>query len=363
MISIEDRWRLILGTERERLGDASALRAGAALDELYGEGQGEGANSRLGGGGPAGFSTREWSAELEHLFGKRVRDQVLGRAAARGRSDVLSELSAESVTPSVELLQQLLSLKGALPPDRLAKLRQLVGFVVDELVRVLATQVRPALHGSVISRPTRRRGGPLDLRRTVARNLRSVRFRADGTPQLVADRLIFKTRARRSLDWRIVLVVDVSGSMEASVVYSALMAAILSSLPAVTVHFVAFSTNVIDLSDRVMDPLALLMEIVVGGGTDIAQALRYARQLISNPRRTLVLLVSDFEEGGPLAPLLAEVRGIAESGARPLGLAALDDRGAPRFARAIAEEVAAAGMPIAAVTPTELAAWIGEQLR
>lgn len=363
MISIEDRWRLILGTERERLGDDSALRAGAALDELYGEGQGEGSNSRLGGGGPAGFSTRAWSKELDLLFGKRVRDQVLGRAAARGRSDVLSELSTESVTPSIELLQQLLSLKGALPPDRLARLRTLVGSVVDELVKALATQLRPALHGSVISRPTRRPGGPLDLHRTVARNLRSVRFRADGTPQLVPDRLVFKTRARRSLDWRIILAVDVSGSMEASVIYSALMAAILSGLPAVTVHFIAFSTRVMDLSHRVTDPLALLMEVAVGGGTDIASALRYARGLIGVPRRTMVLLVSDFEEGGPLAPLLVEVRAIAESGARPLGLAALDDRGAPRFARASAEEVVAAGMPVAAVTPTELAAWIGDQLR
>jgi len=73
--------------------------------------------------------------------------------------------------------------------------------------------------------------------------------------------------------------------------------------------------------------------------------------------------VTDFEEGGPLPTLLAEVRAMAESGARPIGLAALDDRGAPRYARAIAEEVVAAGMPVAAVTPLELARWIGEQIR
>src|SRR6202023_1502865 len=44
---------------------------------------------------------------------------------------------------------------------------------------------------------------------------------------------------RRSLDWRVILVVDVSGSMEASVIYSALMAAILSGLPSVKTNFVA----------------------------------------------------------------------------------------------------------------------------
>jgi len=179
----------------------------------------------------------------------------------------------------------------------------------------------------------------------------------------VPERLVFRTRARRSLDWQIILVVDVSGSMEASVIYSALMAAILAGLPSVRTHFVAFSMEVLDLSDRVNDPLALLLEVAVGGGTDIARGLRYARQLMTVPARTLVILVSDFEEGGPLPALLAEVRALAESGARPLGLAALDDRGAPRFSRAVAEEVVTAGMPVAALTPLELARWVGEQIR
>jgi Mg-chelatase subunit ChlD len=190
-----------------------------------------------------------------------------------------------------------------------------------------------------------------------------VRFGDSGNPQLVPDRLVFKARARRSLDWRIILVVDVSGSMEPAVIYAAMMAAILSGLPAVTLHFVAFADDVVDLSERVEDPLGLLLEVNVGGGTDIARGLRYARQLIDVPLRTLVVLVTDFEEGGPLPALLAEVRAIAESGARPLGLAALDERGAPHYAQAIAEQVAAAGMPIAAVTPLQLAAWVGEQIR
>lgn len=362
MISAEDRWRLILGTERDRLAPP-AQRAAVALDELYGEGQGEGSNSRLGGAESPSQTVREWADELEDLFGAHVREQILARAVVRGRSDALQMLEPDSVTPSVELLQQLLSLKGGLSEARLGRLRRLVQTVVHALVKELATQLRPALVGSVLARPTRRKGGPLDVRRTVAGNLRTVRFRADGTPQLAPDRLVFKTRARRSLDWQIILVVDVSGSMEASVIHSALMAAILSGLPAVTTHFVAFSTSVADLSERVDDPLGLLLEVVVGGGTDIALGLRYARQLMSVPSRSLVILVSDFDEGGPLPALLAEVRAIAESGARPLGLAALDERGAPRFVRAVAEEVAAAGMPVAALTPLELARWVGEQIR
>jgi Mg-chelatase subunit ChlD len=360
VISAEDRWRLILGVERDQLA-APAVAIASALDELYGEGRGEGSNAGLGVE-QSSPTTREWASQLEELFGRSVRDHVLARAIGRGRADALPELDPETVTPSVELLHHLLALKGGLSEDRLDHLRRMVERVTKSLVQELSTRLRPALVGSIVPRPTRRTTGVLDLRRTVAGSLRSVRFHEDGTPRVVPDRLIFKTRARRSLDWRIILVVDISGSMEESVIYSALMAAILSGLPAVTTHFVAFSTSVVDLSHRVQDPLSLLMEVVVGGGTNIARGLRYARQLMTVPRRTLVILVTDFEEGGALEPLLAEVRAIAESGAHPLGLAALDDRGAPRYTRGVAEEVVAAGMPVAALTPLELARWVSEQI-
>ena len=174
----------------------------------------------------------------------------------------------------------------------------------------------------------------------------------------------FAPRARRSLDWQVILVVDVSGSMEASVIYSALMAAILSGLPSVKTHFVAFSTGVVDLSDRVDDPLGLLLEVDVGGGTDIAlwPALRppVDHRADAAPWSSWS---ATSKRAGRCRRCWSEVRAIAESGAHPLGLAALDDRGPPRYSQAVAEAVVAAGMPVAALTPLELARWVGEQIR
>ena len=129
-----------------------------------------------------------------------------------------------------------------------------------------------------------------------------------------------------------------------------------------TTHFVAFSTEVVDLTDRVSDPLSLLLEVEVGGGTHIAAGLRYARELVTVPARTLVVLVSDFEEGYPLGGLLGEVRTLAESGATLLGCASLDDAGRPRYSVSVASQVVAAGMPVAALSPLELARWVGEQV-
>ncbi|MYV78363.1 VWA domain-containing protein [Streptomyces sp. SID1046] len=369
-IAPADRWRLLLGRERDRL-PAGARRYAHALDELYGAGRGEGASDLdlgqgggQGGGQEASFPTaREWSQELEALFGADVREEVLAGAAEAGRTDVLTQLDPASVRPSVELLSSVLSLAGGLPEAQLARLRPLVRRLVDELAKELATRLRPALSGLATPRPTRRPGGKLDLARTLRANLAHTRRRADGTVVVVPERPVFSTRASREADWRLILVVDVSGSMEASVIWSALTAAVLGGVPTLSTHFLAFSTQVVDLTDRVEDPLSLLLEVRVGGGTHIAAGLAHARSLITVPSRTLVVVVSDFEEGAPIGGLLGEVRALAASGAHLLGCAALDDEGTPRYSVPVARQLVAAGMPVAALSPLALARWVGDRLR
>ncbi|MEV7520079.1 DUF5682 family protein [Streptomyces sp. NPDC091371] len=363
-----DRWRLLLGRERDRL-PAGARRYAHALDELYGAGRGEGASepgagAGRGGGQEASYPTaREWSEELESLFGADVREEVLAGAAEAGRTDVLTQLDPATVRPSVELLSSVLSLAGGMPEAQLARLRPLVRRLVDELARELATRLRPALSGLATPRPTRRPGGTLDLARTLRANLAHTRRLDDGSVVVVPERPVFSTRASRQADWRLILVVDVSGSMEASVVWSALTAAVLGGVPTLSTHFLAFSTQVVDLTDRVDDPLSLLLEVRVGGGTHIAAGLAHARSLITVPSRTLVVVVSDFEEGAPIGGLLGEVRALAASGAHLLGCAALDDAGTPRYSVPVARQLVAAGMPVAALSPLALARWVGDRLR
>lgn len=353
------RWQLVLGRHGDR--PQGGARYAAALDELYGGETGEGA--RPGGGQTPFPDAREWSAELVALFGNDIREEVLAAAAEDGRLDAALELDPATVRPSVELLRNVLALAGGLPESALGRLRPLVAKMVAELTARLATRLRPALTGLQLPRPSRRPGGRLDLDRTLRANLATARRRADGTVLVVPERAVFRTRMRKANEWRLVLVVDVSGSMESSTVWAALTAAILAGVPMLTTHFLAFSTEVVDLSGRVSDPLALLLEVSVGGGTHIAGALRHARTLITVPDRTMVVVVSDFEEGGPPGALVAEVRELVASGVRVLGCASLDDTGAACYSVAMAGSLVAAGMPVAALSPQQLASWVGEQVR
>jgi uncharacterized protein with von Willebrand factor type A (vWA) domain len=365
-ITLADRWRLVLGVQG--CNSAKGKRAASALDQLYGasasadRGQ---RNDLAGGGGTeaASPSAREWINDVHGLFGKDVCEEVVAAAAAGGRSAVLEHLDPETVRPSINLLEQVLALRGALPERQLDTLRKLARRITERLAKELANRLRPALSGLCTPRPTRRRSRRLDFMQTLEMNLNTAYRRSDGRLGIAPRRLLFRAPARRHMDWHLIFVVDVSGSMEASVIYSALMAAIFSALPAIDVRFFAFSTAVIDLSNAVDDPLALLMEVQVGGGTHIGLGLRAAREAIKNPSRTLVVLVTDFEEGVSIPEMLAEVRMLADCGARLLGLAALDDDAKPRYHAGNAAGVVSAGMSVAAVSPERLAQWVGDQIR
>jgi Mg-chelatase subunit ChlD len=367
-ISIADRWRMILGFPPEsRLG----YQAARALDQLYGRGKGEGARAGLtqrGKGGLGGTdeptpTVAQWSEDLNNLFGSEICQEILGESAASGNLNAVHALDPDSVIPSVDLLKQVLSMAGTSSEAKTQRLRQLAKRITEQLAKELAVRVRPHVHGLSTPRPTRRRSKRLNLARTLRSNLINTIQRVDGSRSIVAKDLIFHSASKREMDWHLTFVVDVSGSMSASVVYSALCAAIFSELPALTVRFLAFSTKVIDLSDRVHDPLSLLLEVQVGGGTHIGLGLRHARAGLAVPSRSIVVLVTDFEEGVSPATMVAEVLALVESGAKCIGLAALDDSGVARFHQGYAQIVANAGMPVAAVSPERLASWVGDRIR
>ena len=148
-----------------------------------------------------------------------------------------------------------------------------------------------------------------------------------------------------------------------SVIHSAVMAACLWQLPGIRTHLVAFDTSVVDLTADVADPVELLMKVQLGGGTHIAQAVEYARQLIEQPHKSVIVLVSDFFEGGANSLLINQVKQSVQSGIKVLGLAALDDAASPCYDHEMAQSLVNVGAQIAAMTPGELASWLAENLQ
>jgi VWA domain containing CoxE-like protein len=85
-----------------------------------------------------------------------------------------------------------------------------------------------------------------------------------------------------------------------------------------------------------------------------------AEQLIAHPVRSVVVLVTDFCEGGPPSALVAAVRRLVEARVTTVGLASLDGSEHPPYDKQMAQRLADAGMSIAALTPGRLAEWLAE---
>ncbi len=364
-----ERWRLMLGEAAEGacggLGE-QAQAADAALEWLYGRDPERGErDERNAGLGPSALSTPDWINSIHTLFPKEVIERLERDAVERfGIDEVVTNLEVlERIEPSESLLRAVLHTKHLMNPQVLAAARKLVAEVVRRIMEKLQTQVRQAFSGT---RDRRRRSrmkiaNNFDFKLTVADNLH--RWHPQRR-RLYVERPVFISRSQRHAQpWDVILLIDQSGSMVDSVIHSAVMAACLWNLPGMRTRLVAFDTAVVDLTADVADPVELLMKVQLGGGTDIAKAVAYAQGLIGNPGRSVVVLVSDFYEGGSQYELVRRVKALVEGGTKVLGLAALDSKADPSYDRAMAERLVLAGAQVGAMTPGQLAAWLAEKLR
>ncbi|MFI6327319.1 VWA domain-containing protein [Micromonospora chersina] len=364
---MRERWRLVLGdAAQDPLGGLSGDAAGrdAALDWLYGRDEDlDRRDVRRGGSGPSVLTTVDWLDGITRLFPKETVERLERDAVERYEiHDVVTDPQVLArVEPNPALLRAVLRTKHLMDPEVLRLARRLVEAVVRQLMERMASEVRQSFSGARARRPSRfRQARNFDVRRTIRANL--AHWRPDERRLHVRTPHFF-SRTRRHLDrWQVILLVDQSGSMVGSVIHAAVTAACLWGLPGVRTHLVAFDTEVVDLTSDVDDPVELLMKVQLGGGTDIARAVTYGAQLVENPRRTIVVLVTDFYEGGSVAHLVRAVRQLVEQGTHVLGLAALDEEANPAFDRVTAQKLADVGAAVGAMTPGELAAFVAEHV-
>jgi Mg-chelatase subunit ChlD len=367
-----ERWRLILGAPAQSCTgplDEDDQRRDAALTWLY-DRDPDLARRRVRRGGtrgagdePSTLTTVDWLDDIHRLFPKETVERLERDAVETYEiHEVVTDPQVLArVEPNETLLRAVLRTKHLMNPEVLAMARRIVEAVVRDLMRRLHTEVRQAFSGTRARRPSRlKHARNFDFHATIRANL----AHWDPAARRVAiEQPRFFSRTRRHTEqWQLVLLVDQSGSMAGSVIHSAVTAACLWNLPGLRTHLVAFDTSVVDLTQDVTDPVELLMKVQLGGGTDIARAAAYGAGLIDNPRRAVLVLVSDFYEGGDAGALVRTVRGLAEQGTHVLGLAALDEDANPDYDRALAQRLVNAGAHVGAMTPGQLAAFVAERL-
>jgi Mg-chelatase subunit ChlD len=256
----------------------------------------------------------------------------------------------EAVEADVHLVGTLLSLNKAMPETTKETARAVVRKVVRDVEQRLATRTRATLTGALdrSARTRRPRHRDIDWNRTIRANLKN-HLPEHGT--VVPERLVGYGRADQAVKKEVVLCIDQSGSMAASVVYASVFGAVLASMRSINTRLVVFDTAVVDLTEELDDPVDVLFGTQLGGGTDINRALAYCQSLITRPADTVVVLISDLYEGGIRDEMLKRVAAMKSSGVQFVALLALSDEGAPAYDREHAAALAALGAPAFACTP------------
>ncbi|HAK77792.1 MAG TPA: hypothetical protein DCM71_12985, partial [Runella sp.] len=198
------------------------------------------------------------------------------------------------------------------------------------------------------SRNKRPRYNEIDWNTTIRKNLKH--YLPEYRTIIPETRIGYGRKSKRSLK-DVVLCLDQSGSMGASVVYSGIFGAVMASLPQIKTQMVVFDTQVVDLTEDLKDPVELLFGVQLGGGTDINKALSYCQKIIAKPNDTILVLITDLCEGGDETQMRKRVEELVSEGVQVICLLALDDSGAPYFDTHNAKFLASLGVPVFACTP------------
>jgi len=366
------RWRLILGqSANDKLTEMASGQVllddelslmDQALAAIYDDttdsmtDHPKNSGGRSGSLGASSPKLTKWLGDVRSFFPSDIVSVIQADAIERkGLTQLLFEPETLSqIKPDIRMVATLIALKGRIPEKTKDTARLLVREVVDEILARLAHEIRRAVTGAL----NRRKHSPLpsmsglDWKTTIRRNLKHYNL---DSGKLIPERFYFFERARRSKEWTVILDIDQSGSMADSVIYASIIGSIFASLPSLDTHVVAFDTEVVDLSEQCAnDPVDMLFGIQLGGGTDINKSVQYCEQFISDPKKTLFILISDLYEGGNQAALIRRMENMRQSGVSVICLLALADSGVPSYDVALAKRLSAFGIPCFGCTPDRL---------
>ena len=344
----QTKWRLILGRQADPDGSVPLGKQQRgmddALDLLYNE-------NRKGGLGKSSPRINRWLRDIREYFPKQTVQLLQQDAINRlGLKQMLLEPELlETITPDVHLASIILDLNKTLPERTREAARALVRQVVRELEQKLRLPMQQAVRGSLnrAVRNFRPKTNEINWQKTILANLKH--YQPD-YQTVIPERLIGYGKKGQQLK-HVILLIDQSGSMTTSVVYAAVLGSILASLRSIRTHLVVFDTNVVDVTDRLHDPVDLLFAAQLGGGTHIAKALDYTQSLIQRPQDTLLVLISDLYEGVDEREMVQRISRLHNDGVQLIPLLALNDDGAPRYNKSVAAYLAQLDIPAFACTP------------
>ena len=364
-----NRWRLILGSFAEDNIELSSEYSemdnalGFLYDREYGKESGyadfENDDKIKGGKEKSSLTVPIWVAKVKKLFPKNTVEIMQNQALEKyNMTEMLTDENIlKEMEPSMELLKNILTFKDMMNGNVKKLAYDIVRKVVNDLKKKLESDIKKVFYGKKLpnSSTSNKIFKNLDVKKTIRNNLKNYNIE-DKT--IFVDKLYFNQNIKKYNPWHIIILIDESGSMMNSVIYSSIMASIFANLPYLSIKLIIFDTSIVDLTDYVKDPIDVLFKVQLGGGTDIVKALEYAKKITTIPEKTIVLLISDLYDSNDYKYMYKSSKDIIEARSKLFVLPALDYNADSSYDKNAAKQLARIGAKVDAITPNELSKWI-----
>ena len=363
-----NRWRLILGSFSNLEIDNEYSEIDETLNFLYdreytqnGGYSLDNFNNSNSSKEKSALTVPKWISKVKKLFPKETVEIMQKQALEKYKlTEILTDENIlKEIEPNIELLKNILNFKDMMSQNVKKLAYDIVKKTLEEIKNKMEVEIKKVFYGKKIpnSNTTNKIFKNLDIKKTIRYNLKNYDIK---NKTIFTDKLFFNQNIKKYNPYNIIILIDESGSMLDSVIYSSIMASIFANLPYLSIKLVIFDISVVDLSEHIKEPIDILFKVQLGGGTNIAQALEYAKKITFAPDKTIVLLISDLFDSNDYKLMYKNANDIIESGSKLIVLTALDYNANSIYDKEAARYFSKIGAKVGALTPSKLSKWISD---
>lgn len=363
-----NRWRLILGSFSNLEIDNEYSEIDETLNFLYdreytqnGGYSLDNFNNSNSSKEKSALTVPKWISKVKKLFPKETVEIMQKQALEKYKlTEILTDENIlKEIEPNIELLKNILTFKDMMSQNVRKLAYDIVKKTLEEIKNKMEVEIKKVFYGKKLpnSNTTNKIFKNLDIKKTIRYNLKNYDIK---NKTIFTDKLFFNQNIKKYNPYNIIILIDESGSMLDSVIYSSIMASIFANLPYLSIKLIIFDISVVDLSEHIKEPIDILFKVQLGGGTNIAQALEYAKKITFAPDKTIVLLISDLFDSNDYKLMYKNANDIIESGSKLIILTALDYNANSIYDKEAARYFSKIGAKVGALTPSKLSKWISD---
>ena len=363
-----NRWRLILGSFSNLEIDNEYSEIDETLNFLYdreytqnGGYSLDNFNNSNSSKEKSALTVPKWISKVKKLFPKETVEIMQKQALEKYKlTEILTDENIlKEIEPNIELLKNILTFKDMMSQNVKKLAYDIVKKTLEEIKNKMEVEIKKVFYGKKLpnSNTTNKIFKNLDIKKTIRYNLKNYDIK---NKTIFIDKLFFNQNIKKYNPYNIIILIDESGSMLDSVIYSSIMASIFANLPYLSIKLIIFDISVVDLSEHIKEPIDILFKVQLGGGTNIAQALEYAKKITFAPDKTIVLLISDLFDSNDYKLMYKNANDIIESGSKLIVLTALDYNANSIYDKEAAKYFSKIGAKVGALTPSKLSKWISD---